>query len=95
LGIRLANQQLECIGQTVSVDNSLSQLTPQDLQAIAVYLKETKPIARGPLIDPNPPSLAASSFAAPGAAEPSAAAGTLSAAPESVVSGVMPLPPRC
>jgi len=56
-----------------AVDNSLSKLTPQDLQAIAVYLKGTKPIARGPRIDPNPPSLAASSFSAPGASEPDSA----------------------
>jgi mono/diheme cytochrome c family protein len=56
-----------------AVDNSLSKLTPQDLQAIAVYLKETKPIARGPLIDQNPPSLAASSLSAPGTSEPDSA----------------------
>ena len=53
-----------------AVDNSLSKLTPQDLQAIATYLKATKPIERGPLIDPHPPSLAASTLEAPGPTEP-------------------------
>ena len=56
-----------------AVDNSLSKLTPQDLQAIAIYLEQTKPIARGPQIDPNPPSLAASTFSAPGPTEPDSA----------------------
>jgi mono/diheme cytochrome c family protein len=56
-----------------AVDLSLSHLTPADLSAIAVYLKGAKALARGPVPDPNPSSLAASTFDAPAASEPDSA----------------------
>jgi mono/diheme cytochrome c family protein len=56
-----------------AVDYSFSRLTPEDLHAIAVYLQSTRPIARGPVAGAVPPSLAASTFDAPGASEPDSA----------------------
>jgi mono/diheme cytochrome c family protein len=52
-----------------AVDYSLSKLTPGDLSAIAVYLQTVKASDRGPQVDANPQSLAASTLAAPAATE--------------------------
>ena len=44
---------------------SLSKLTPDDLRAIAVYLKQTKASDRGPAQGGNPPALSASTMTGP------------------------------
>ncbi|MDB5446510.1 MAG: cytochrome c [Phenylobacterium sp.] len=48
-----------------AVDYSLAKLTPADLSAIAVYLHTVKASDRGPEINPNPPTLAASTLTDP------------------------------
>jgi mono/diheme cytochrome c family protein len=48
-----------------AIDFSLAKLTPQDLTAIATYLKTTKPSSRGPVMSAMPPSLSASTMTAP------------------------------
>ncbi|MDB5476522.1 MAG: hypothetical protein JWP49_2033 [Phenylobacterium sp.] len=48
-----------------AIDYSLSKLTPDDLTAIAVYLKSTPASDRGPAADANPPSLSASTLTGP------------------------------
>jgi mono/diheme cytochrome c family protein len=52
-----------------AIDYSLSKLTPQDLRAIAVYLKSSRPSDRGPSVAGLPASVRSSSLAAPGAGE--------------------------
>jgi mono/diheme cytochrome c family protein len=48
-----------------AIDYSLSKLTPQDLAAIATYLKTTKASSRGPVVGAMPPSLSASTLTGP------------------------------
>jgi mono/diheme cytochrome c family protein len=58
-----------------AIDYSLSRLTPQDLSAIAVYLKSVKASDRGPATDGNPPALSASTLTGPPAQEAADAGG--------------------
>lgn len=48
-----------------AVDLSLSKLTPQDLAAIATYLKTARASARGPVAGAMPPSLSGSTMTGP------------------------------
>lgn len=55
-----------------AIDNSLSHLTPEDLQAIALYLKSVPAQASGPLQGVVPQNVAASSPAWPSTGDPHA-----------------------
>jgi mono/diheme cytochrome c family protein len=48
-----------------AIDYSLSKLTPEDLAAIATYLKTTKASSRGPAMGGVPPTLSASTMTGP------------------------------
>ena len=62
---------------------SLSQLPPQDLHAIAVYLKSIPARENGPSLSVQQAALAGSTFAAPGGSAGPATAPTWSAAASS------------